>query len=265
MIILSAPYGMTSNRFFQHINMQAFCLEHNIEFYNCFLSNEYKHYPFLAPTNARPLLSLLIKFLYKTRIYRLFSKDFNRAEEMPEYEKLVLSSKTCYCHGWLFKVSGLAVKYREHFQRVFDPAIDKQQYIKEFLEKTSDTQINIAVHIRRGDYKLWRNGQYYFDDKTYIDKMHQMEDKLSCRCRFIIFTNDIELDVDKYAEEFDDILVSKNPVFVDHFLMSKCDYIIGPPSTFSMWASYIGNSKYYHIKERDESIDLSKFKICDGT
>ena len=91
-----------------------------------------------------------------------------------------------------------------------------------------------------------------------------MEDILNTECSFIIFSNDKELNISKYKEQFKRVFVSKNTVAADHYLMSKADYIIGPPSTFSMWASYIGETSYYHIYNKDEILSLDKFIICNG-
>ena len=49
----------------------------------------------------------------------------------------------------------------------------------------------------------------------------------------------------------------------DHYLMSRCDYIVGPPSTFSMWASYIGKAKYCHIRSGTDAITADSFTVCD--
>jgi hypothetical protein len=40
----------------------------------------------------------------------------------------------------------------------------------------------------------------------------------------------------------------------DLYLLSKCDYIMGPPSTFSGWASFYGNVPLYMLKEIDTKI-----------
>ena len=43
--------------------------------------------------------------------------------------------------------------------------------------------------------------------------------------------------------------------------MSMCDYLIGPPSTFTSWASFIGNVPTYHIKNKYKKIELSDFVL----
>jgi len=41
--------------------------------------------------------------------------------------------------------------------------------------------------------------------------------------------------------------------------LSKCDYLLGPPSTFSMWASFIGDVPLRLIKGAEENIQMDQF------
>jgi hypothetical protein len=54
-------------------------------------------------------------------------------------------------------------------------------------------------------------------------------------------------------------LPSSNSV-KDLYGLSQCDYIIGPPSTFSAWAAYHGDTYLYFIENPAAEITLSKFK-----
>ena len=36
---------------------------------------------------------------------------------------------------------------------------------------------------------------------------------------------------------------------------------MGPPSTFTIWASYIGDVPLYHIYNKDDIINVSNFNI----
>ena len=50
----------------------------------------------------------------------------------------------------------------------------------------------------------------------------------------------------------------------DLYGLSKCDYIIGPPSTFSAWASLFENINLYHIEDIKIDFNLDNFiKIED--
>ena len=41
--------------------------------------------------------------------------------------------------------------------------------------------------------------------------------------------------------------------------MSLCDYILGPPSTFSGWASFMGRVQRLQLKSRDQAVRLEDF------
>jgi hypothetical protein len=124
--------------------------------------------------------------------------------------------------------------------------------------KENDTII-IGVHIRRGDYENWQDGKYYFDDNIYKNYICTLKKEIkhnNKKCFFIIFSNE-----DVLINENEYIHISTNEWYIDHFLMSKCDYLIGPPSTFILWASYIGKVKYYHIENDSGEINLNNLAL----
>lgn len=46
------------------------------------------------------------------------------------------------------------------------------------------------------------------------------------------------------------------------YLLARCDYIIDPPSTYTMWASFYGNVPLYMITDPTQSILLDSFQTC---
>jgi acyl-CoA synthetase (AMP-forming)/AMP-acid ligase II len=119
----------------------------------------------------------------------------------------------------------------------------------------------VGVHIRKGDYKYWKEGKYYFSDDVYLKYMSNIEseiNKISGRkCSFIIFSNE-----NISINETENIIISRNKWYIDHFLMSQCDLLVGPPSTFTLWASYIGKVKYFHIEDNSGKISIDDFRYC---
>lgn len=121
----------------------------------------------------------------------------------------------------------------------------------------------IGVHVRRGDYKTWADGKYFFSDEVYEKYMDNLEQKIKQangkRVKFIVFSNE-----NISFKESDRILISLNEWYVDQYLMSICDYLVGPPSTFSAWASYVGSVKYFHIVDSSGVVELNDFLSCEG-
>lgn len=133
------------------------------------------------------------------------------------------------------------------------------------LKKNSDTKI-VGIHVRRGDYQFWKNGEFFFDNETYASAMKQMQSNLgslNIPTAFLIVTNDPK-SIHKRAFEGLPYFLSNNSEIIDLCLLSNCDYIIGPPSTFSSWASFINKVPLFHIKDPAQQFSLEQFKINMG-
>lgn len=226
----------------------------------------YKNYPNLNEHKRSWLADWLTRKLVKKGLkFKIIkSVDFDDLEKMPEYNAFMLDRdrSKIYCEGWYFRHEDMVGgKYRKIYQHLFDPKLNKEELAKQYLVKTED-QLNIAVHIRRGDYKEYLNGIYFYDDAVYIEKIRELIAALNKDCKLVIFSNDTALNEDLYHQHFKNVIVSRNNVITDHYLMSQCDYIIGPPSTFSMWASFMGDKPFYHIDDKEAPVDMNKFKIC---
>jgi hypothetical protein len=50
----------------------------------------------------------------------------------------------------------------------------------------------------------------------------------------------------------------------DLFTLSACDYILGPPSTYSLWAAFYGRKPISHLYKPAAPDSLSSFSIQDG-
>jgi hypothetical protein len=45
--------------------------------------------------------------------------------------------------------------------------------------------------------------------------------------------------------------------------LAKCDYIFGPLSTFSMWASFYGNHPMLSLDRGNQRIERDHFQVSD--
>ena len=52
--------------------------------------------------------------------------------------------------------------------------------------------------------------------------------------------------------------------YEDLYCLSCCDYIVGPPSTFSLWASFLKNVPLYHIRDLKKQIRIKDFVISES-
>lgn len=264
MIILKEPYGQTSNQFIQHIHLDSFCRDHGIVFYNKFILALENDYPNLKSVYKYKTVYNLLHFINTLKLTKHLNIHFKDLEQIDYYRTRILDSKLLFCRGWYFRSWETTLKYRSYYQELFKPNIDKSLKEMAWMADRTGVEKIIGVHVRRGDYKFFQGGIYYYDDKVYIDKIRQLHAALGGDSKIMIFTDDKNLNTAVYKASFKNIMISNNPVKVDHYLMSRCDYIIGPPSTFSLWASYIGETYYYHICNKNVVLDLKKFAIASG-
>jgi hypothetical protein len=125
-------------------------------------------------------------------------------------------------------------------------------------ELKNNGQIVVGIHIRRGDYAQYRHGIYYFDDATYIRYMKQIEKQIGQKVSFFISSTD---KISFHDPDISYFQIPQSTNIEDLYSLSLCDYILGPPSSFSMWASFYGKTPLRVVSYKDESISLDEFKI----
>jgi hypothetical protein len=46
------------------------------------------------------------------------------------------------------------------------------------------------------------------------------------------------------------------------YVLAGCHYLVGPPSTFTLWASYYGATPLYQVEDPDKAFSINDFKVC---
>ena len=280
-LILILPKGQHSNRLILNLNFHAFCLEHGIEYCNPTLTQA-SYYLSPCPTTTKPFvnflrinllfgafrnssfvkkyfsvawlvsLSGLVKFI-------VFNKDMIKKDRDCERMLWKVFEKNSFVltGGWCFRVPHLIEKHRDELIKMYalkPEFYENNEFYKEIIRLKQEDNILIGIHIRRGDYKKWRGGKYYFEDEVYEKYMNDFSQKWSKKTAknriFIIFSNDTV----KFTDS-ENLLVSKESWYIDHHIMSMCDYLIGPRSTFTLWASYMGKNTFFCIRDDSGKIE----------
>jgi len=159
------------------------------------------------------------------------------------------------------KNNSFLIKYHNEITQIFEPKkVYKQRVDSELRERLEKFKIIVGVHIRRGDYRDFLGGIYNFDDKTYVRVMESIKDQLKSidqRAIFLLCSNE-KIDLSSYSN-LEVFQISEPNSISDLYALSSCNYIIGPPSTYSMWASYYGKVPLKFIKKPNELINLKDF------
>ncbi len=267
MIIIIKKSGQTCNRLFQYAHFYAYCKEHNIELLNPTfrdLRNVFNT-EMTGNDSIRTKLELFIKVILYTLKGNLMNID------SPEKNLLAMSllkNKDYLVWGWCFRDAANFCKYADDirdFFRINSVYIKKVE--NELLEKRKVYDSIVGVHIRRGDYSTWNDGKYYFDDSEYVSIIEQMSSLMPFKKVLFIICSNESVNVLPYKDlerNHLGIWIPQSNFVEELFLLSKCDKIIGPPSTFTLWASFYGNIPYLHIEEKNFKIKEQDFKVCLG-
>ena len=155
---------------------------------------------------------------------------------------------------------------KKELQRIFRPKdsiINKAEGLIGKIKQTSD--IVVGVHIRRGDYATWNDGRFYYELEDYYQFMLRVKELYQGqRVSFFISSNeDFELDIftdcdcHRFGQE-------SSGAILDLYSLSICDLIIGPVSSFSRWASFIGEVPLCFLETKDQEFTKDSFsKIID--
>ena len=260
MIVLSSSYGNHSNRLFQLIHFEAYAKETKQKFISVCFNDMADYYDNHAKTSY--IYLFVFKILRKLHLIKRI--DFENQETNKKYLHKLKKGKITFVGGWYFRRNDLTEKYRSYFQQKYilnKKYINESLFVKKVLNKLDNEKI-VGIHIRRGDYKDFMDGRFLFSDEVYynaIKKMQKIMDEHNQKVKFILFSND-----QLSFEENDKLLISHEEWYIDQYIMSKCDYLIGPPSTFTGWASYIGEVPVLYLESDDMDFSLKDFQIING-
>jgi hypothetical protein len=170
-----------------------------------------------------------------------------------------LNHPLVFVRGWYFRDYQNFYKYADEIRDYFRP---KQNYIlaaEQFCDKIRQTaDMLVGLHIRRGDYRRWNSGKYYFEDAVYIQVMRSIIDQFPHKKIRFLIASDEPIILENYRRVIDNIVWERRIHIVDLMVLAHCDYIVGPPSTFSMWSSFYGKVPLLTIEKPGETIDLTK-------
>ena len=152
---------------------------------------------------------------------------------------------------------------KKELQHIFRPKksiTDKAEALMAEIRK--DANFVVGVHIRHGDYKGFYDGRFYYTLDEFRQYMQQIQQLYSDkRIAFFISSNEsfcTDLFIGCTCYRFD-----KEPSgdILDLYALSLCDRIIGPWSTYSRWASFIGEVPLCCFKGRQQQITNESFSV----
>lgn len=254
------------NNMLQYGHVYAWAREHGRKTISMRFCYKYPYFRISRSRHHNFLTYLFAK--YSARCGLLPVVSFNTPDECTTAkEQKMLKCRNIVVEGWYVRFYDLFMKYKPEIKKLFEFKQEIDNKTKELIRKEADGyNITLGLHIRRGDYKTWKDGKFFYNDDDYTSFVLRFSTSHpdSHICVFIC-GNDPTIDNDYYSGRLKGIktVFARGNAAEDLCLLSKCDYIIGPPSTFSLVASMYNDRPLCWVYGRDAAIAGSDFKYFD--
>lgn len=263
-VICDAP-GQTCNRLWTYVASVAQCIAERKKMMIIFFDWTIEDFPNL----------LHAKFIY----YPLWQPWFLRLPKGWGWYKH-LTWKVTHHNTWdkIFKFLGFTKGWNTRtdtrylkptlpeLKRIFRPKdeiISKAEDLIAEMRQTSN--LIVGVHIRRGDYATWNEGRFFYSLEEYHQFMIRVKE-LYCNKKisfFISSNEEFSLDIftDCDCRRFNN---EQYGAILDLYTLALCDRMIGPFSSYSRWASFIGEVPLCFLETKDQKFYEDSFsKIVD--
>lgn len=211
-------------------------------------------------TNNCQAISIEMK---ESLIWKLIAKYLKFARKMfhfnasEKYEVDKMGKLQIFTDWISFKDDVVFAKHQKEIRNFFSFRDEiKEKCQKIMLDIKVDDKYLVGVHIRRGDYKTFNNGCWYYSDEDYLRWMNNLS--VCKKVRFVLFSNE-KIDINYFADSGLDITSISGNAVEDLCCLSMCDFIMGPPSTYSWWAAMYGNRKRLILEDKNKMYSWDDF------
>ncbi|HEU5070155.1 MAG TPA: hypothetical protein VFV96_07065 [Verrucomicrobiae bacterium] len=182
--------------------------------------------------------------------------------EAPELQMRWQNAPTVFVYGWRFRAPQAVQRHAETIRAFFQPVPELARASRAAVAPLrARADVVVGVHVRRGDYRTWRDGRCYFELPQYAGWLRALAGQFpGQRVAFLVCS-----DEPRACEEFPGLEVGFGPGFPvgDLFALAECDYVLGPLSTFSQWASFHGNKPLLHLRDKNTRVEREQFRVAD--
>ena len=188
-VVICSKFGRLGNRLFVFAHAVAAAIEYNFLLLNPSFEDyaDYfeatrgqwlvRYQPGEAPSSDVGALGSIVRHLcyqsanlilrrgVRNRLFASVPLDETQKMDLAgvDFRALLMDTRVLLLSGWLFRAEDLLAKHAEKVRRFFVPYKEHAVRIEKFMaDLRKDADVVIGIHIRRGDYKEWRSGRYYF-------------------------------------------------------------------------------------------------------
>lgn len=273
-MIFARDKSQMCNNLLQYAHVYAWGREHGRKVISMRFSYKYQFFH-ICHTNLTGFgWYLFAKYMAALKL--LPTASFKRRDcDREVLERKMLRHKHIVVSGWFVRYYDLFLKYRPEICDLFSLDAQYTEPVKEKMQEkeahstllTPHSTLRLGVHIRRGDYAEWRDGIYYFEDEVYARHINRFAEMYPDKeIHVYLSTNDASVTEERYQELCPHVHIHHlhGSAPEDLFMLSECEYLIGPPSTFSLVAAMYRDIPLYRMDTADEQqMDMEGFRLFE--
>ena len=257
--------GRMANNMLQYGHVYAWGREHGRPTMSMRFAYKYPWFHICHTAHHNFLTYAFAKYGAKLGLFPTVHFDEEHADYSRE-EQQMLDSKLLMVQGWYARWYDLFLKYKPEILDLF--AFDASVLAVSRQKLGEEPAVRVGIHVRRGDYKTFQGGRFYYSDAQYVGVMKQFKALMPHqKTVFYVCGNDPELDKEAFRKALEDQrckveFPDGNPA-EDMCLLSLCDWLIGAPSTFSLVAAMYRDVPLYWIEDPEAPLTQERFGRFD--
>jgi len=182
---------------------------------------------------------------------------FDGENESDPRVAVMRSASSVIFEGWKFRSRTIIQQIMPQIREVFSPRVELAEMANlRLIEARQRGDIVVGVHVRWEDY---RGTPYFFTLPEFGRELSKIESFFApAKVAFIICSPE-RLDPSLFSNNC--VVVLPESVVADLCTLAACDYILGPPSTFSGWASFYGGKPLFTMQHVKGVSDIGQAEI----
>lgn len=174
-----------------------------------------------------------------------------------EFSAILAANSAVVVHGWLFRGHAALARHADAIRDFFRPARHHAEGVANVVaEARGRGDLLVGMHVRQGDYRTAFGGKYYYTPEQYRAVMDRVERHFASRRVTFLVCGD-QIDQARWLAN-GKVVHGAGHAVQDMYAFAACDYLVGPPSTFTGWASFYGNVPLCPLLSADAEIHFPK-------
>jgi hypothetical protein len=184
--------------------------------------------------------------------------EFNLGE--PAFLASLRPQQWVLLRGWLFRDDEAMSKHSHAVRDFLRPHDRNQRNIDELIARArAESDVLIGIHVRHGIIHFANTRKYFYTAHRYAEMMDELVTLFPGKRVSFLICSDWPQDPGIFFRF--KVTFGTGDLIEDMYAFARCDYLIGPPSTFTMWSSFYGEVPLNLICSNDQRQILEDFRV----